>query len=99
MPLPKPKPKPKLWHSNPPWQTFPDTKFKNNLEYTGFNYCLRRKFYQSIDNGEVKYDLRMHKPMNKLTGNENYDTNHDHGTGFRVKFENISKFYDSVKTI
>ena len=70
--------------------------FNTPCIFTGFR---KRKFYQSIDNGEVKYDLRMHKPMNKLTGNENYDTNHDHGTGFRVKFENISKFYDNVKTI
>jgi hypothetical protein len=57
------------------------------------------KFYKSIDEGKIKYDLRMHEPEGEILGNENYDTKHDHGTGFRAKFENISEFYNKTNDI
>jgi hypothetical protein len=74
-------------------------------EYFHYNTpCVYRKFnktnfYDSIDNGKIKYDLRMHEPDENTTGDESYDTSHDHGTGFRTKFENISLFYDKVDLI
>lgn len=59
----------------------------------------KEKFYKSIDEGKTKYDLRMHEPEGKISGNEGYDTKHDHGTGFRTKFENVSEFYDKIDDI
>ena len=49
--------------------------------------------------GKIKYDLRMHEPDENTTGEEEYNTQHDHGTGFRAKFENIASFYDEVDKI
>lgn len=78
---------------------------KNYHEYFHYNTsCIftkfsKKQFYKSIDDGKTKYDLRMHEPEGEITGEEDYDTKHDHGTGFRTKFENISEFYDSVKVI
>lgn len=70
--------------------------FNTPCIFTGFN---KEKFYKSIDEGKTKYDLRMHGPDGELDGNENYDTKHDHGTGFRTKFENISEFYTKSEFI
>ena len=70
--------------------------FNNPCIFRKFN---KQKFYDAIDNGEIKYDLRMHEPNENSDGEENYDTQHDHGTGFRAKFENISLFYDEVNEI
>jgi len=74
-------------------------------EYFHFNKpCVfrkfnKQKFYDAIDNGKVKYDLRMHEPDKNTSGNEEYSTQHDHGTGFRAKFEDIGSFYDEVDEI
>tara|TARA_Y100000590_G_C15691717_1_gene1003656 strand:- start:1403 stop:2227 length:825 start_codon:yes stop_codon:yes gene_type:complete len=74
-------------------------------EYFHFNHAFvfrkfnKEKFYDAIDIGKIKYDLRMHGPNENTSGSEEYDTQHDHGTGFRVKFENISYFYDEVDEI
>jgi len=70
--------------------------FNTPCIFTGFS---KTRFYRSIDEGKTKYDLRMHEPSDDATGDEGYDTQHDHGTGFRTKFENISCFYDNVKKI
>jgi len=70
--------------------------FNKPCIYTGFN---QQKFYQLIDDGSIYYDLRMHIPEGEITGKENYDIKHDHGTGFRTKFENISKFYDKERIL
>ena len=73
-------------------------------EYFHFNqpFVFRKfnkeKFYDAIDSGKIKYDLRMHEPVN-VSGEEEYDIDHDHGTGFRVKFEDIRFFYDEVNAI
>jgi hypothetical protein len=55
--------------------------------YLNFNFD---KFLKSIENGVIMFDIRIgvHK-----TGN-NYGKPHDHGSGFRVKKENISELYD-----
>jgi hypothetical protein len=57
--------------------------------YLNFNFD---KFLKSIENGVIMFDIRIgvHK-----TGN-NYGKPHDHGSGFRVKKENISELYDDV---
>ncbi|MBT4328235.1 MAG: hypothetical protein HOD60_15225 [Candidatus Nitrosopelagicus sp.] len=74
-------------------------------EYFHFNQPIifrkfnKEKFYEAIDDGKIKYDLRMHEPNDNTTGEEEYNTQHDHGTGFRAKFENISSFYDEVNEI
>ena len=74
-------------------------------EYFHFNKpCIfrkfnKQKFYDAIDNGKIKYDLRMHEGDENTTGDEEYDTQHDHGTGFRAKFENIGSFFDEVNEI
>lgn len=62
------------------------------------NFC-KKKFYELIDNGKIYYDLRMHIPEGELDGNEGYDTKHDHGTGFRIKFENIKGFYNKERLL
>ena len=66
------------------------------IYFQNFN---KTKFYDAIDTGKIKYDLRMHEPDENTTGEEEYDTQHDHGTGIRTKFENIQLFYDHVDTI
>jgi hypothetical protein len=55
--------------------------------YFNFNFD---KFLKSIENGVIMFDIRIgvHK-----TGN-NYGKPHDHGSGFRVKKENISELFD-----
>jgi hypothetical protein len=55
--------------------------------YMNFNF---EKFLKSIENGVIMFDIRIgvHK-----TG-RNYGKPHDHGSGFRVKKENISELYD-----
>lgn len=74
-------------------------------EYFHFNqpFVFRKfnkeKFYDAIDSGKIKYDLRMHEPDENTSGEEEYNTQHDHGTGFRVKFEDIRFFYDEVDEI
>jgi len=74
-------------------------------EYFHFNQPIifrkfnKEKFYEAIDDGKIKYDLRMHEPDENTTGEEEYNTQHDHGTGFRAKFENIGSFYDIVNEI
>lgn len=74
-------------------------------EYFHYNSpCIFRKFnktkfYDAIDKGIVKYDLRMHEPDENTTGEESYNTQHDHGTGFRTKFEKIELLYDEVNII
>jgi hypothetical protein len=60
--------------------------------YLNFNF---EKFLKSIENGVIMFDIRIgvHK-----TGN-NYGKPHDHGSGFRVKKENISELYDDFISI
>jgi hypothetical protein len=55
--------------------------------YLNFNFD---KFLKSIENGVIMFDIRIgvHK-----TGS-NYGKPHDHGSGFRVKKENICELYD-----
>jgi len=60
--------------------------------YLNFNFL---KFLKCIENGVIMFDIRIgvHK-----TGN-NYGKPHDHGSGFRVKKENISDLYDDFISI
>jgi hypothetical protein len=70
--------------------------FNTTCIFTGFD---KEKFYRSIDEGKIKYDLRMHDVEGEIDGQEGYDTKHDHGTGFRAKFENIAGFYSRSEFI
>jgi hypothetical protein len=60
--------------------------------YFDFNF---EKFLKSIENGVIMFDIiiGVHK-----TGN-NYGKPHDHGSGFRVKKENISELYNDYISI
>ncbi len=66
--------------------------FKEPHVFTGFSLD---KFYKSIDEGNIFLDLRMHIPTNDTPTEADYDTFHDHGTGFRAKFRTIPQFYDN----
>lgn len=61
--------------------------YLNGEIYFNFNFD---KFLKSIENGVIMFDIRIgvHK-----TGS-NYGKPHDHGSGFRIKKENISELYD-----
>ena len=61
--------------------------YQNAEIYLNFNFD---KFLKSIENGKIMFDIRIgvHK-----TG-KNFGKAHDHGSGFRVKKENISELYD-----
>ena len=60
--------------------------------YLHFNF---EKFLKCIETGKIMFDIRIgvHK-----TGS-NYGRPHDHGSGFRVKKENISELYDEVISV
>lgn len=57
--------------------------------YMNFNF---EKFLKCIENGVIMFDIRIgvHK-----TG-KNLGKPHDHGSGFRVKKENITELYDDL---
>lgn len=71
-------------------------RFAESYIYTGF---MKEKFYELIDTGKIYYDLRMHEPTNQTTGEENYDTKHDHGTGFRTSFKHVKELYEKETII
>lgn len=52
-------------------------------------------FLKMIDEGEIMYDIR----MGAYGSGKNFGKPHDHGSGFRVKEENIIKLYSSVEKI
>jgi hypothetical protein len=60
--------------------------------YLNFNFD---KFLTSIENGVIMFDIRIGVYK---TGN-NYGKPHDHGSGFRVKKENIIELYDDFISI
>lgn len=57
-----------------------------------------KKFCNAIDTDLVKLDLRMHISTEELRSSDE-DPDHDRGTAFRMKFDNISLIYDSHKLI
>lgn len=46
-------------------------------------------FLNMLDNGEIRYDIR----MGAYCSGKNFGKPHDHGSGFRIKEENIKKLY------
>jgi len=66
--------------------------FKSPHVFTKFSL---NNFYNCIDEGKIYLDLRMHIPTDLTPSNAKYDVFHDHGTGFRIKFRNITEIYDS----
>ncbi len=57
--------------------------------FLNFNFD---KFIDCVENGKIMFDIRIgvHK------SGSNYGKPHDHGSGFRVKKENISDLYEEV---
>ena len=66
--------------------------FKEPHIFTNFSIS---KFYTALDEGKIFLDLRMHIPTDDTPSDANYDTFHDHGTGFRIKFRTITEIYDN----
>ena len=60
-----------------------------------FSKFSLQKFYTCIDEGKLYLDLRMHIPTDLTPTNPKYDVSHDHGTGFRIKFKNITDIYEN----
>ena len=67
-------------------------KYVNSDIYLDFDFS---KFISSIDCGEIMFDLRMgvHK------SGKYYGKPHDHGSGFRIKGENMKNIYSSSISI
>lgn len=47
------------------------------------------KFLELLDKGEIMYDIR----MGAFSSGKNYGKPHDHGSGFRIRQENIMDLY------
>lgn len=52
-------------------------------------------FLKMLDEGEIMYDIR----MGAYSSGKNFGKPHDHGSGFRIKGENIIKLYSSIEKI
>lgn len=48
-----------------------------------------RNFLEMLDNGEIMYDIR----MGAYCSGKNCGKPHDHGSGFRIREENIKRLY------
>lgn len=53
------------------------------------------KFLELIDNGEIMYDIR----IGSYKSGKNLGKPHDHGSGFRIKEENICKLYETYERV
>lgn len=54
-----------------------------------------QKFLEMLNSGEIMYDIR----MGAYSSGKNYGKPHDHGSGFRIKENNICKLYSSKEEI
>lgn len=74
-----------------------ESKIENGVNYYHYNRGLVflslnfDSFLKEIEQGNIQFDIRIgvHK------SGRNYGKPHDHGSGFRIKKENLSKLYDS----
>lgn len=53
------------------------------------------RFLEMLDSGEIMYDIR----IGFYQSGKNIGKPHDHGSGFRIKEENISKLYSTIEKI
>jgi hypothetical protein len=53
------------------------------------------KFLEMLDKGLIMYDIR----MGIYSSGKNYGKPHDHGSGFRIKEENLYQLYDEKEII
>ena len=64
--------------------------YKESEVFLDFNFD---KLLNNIENGGIMFDLRM--GVHHTIGSKNYGKPHDHGSGFRVKKENIKELFDN----
>lgn len=78
-----------------------DRKYKDNTEYFKFSQAdiyeqpSFQKFLKLIDQGKIMYDIR----MGSYQSGKNKGKLHDHGSGFRIKPEDLPKLYAVHKKI
>lgn len=60
--------------------------------YTGFNF---EKFLDCIKCGYIQFDIR----IGVYSSGKSYGKTHDHGSGFRIKHENLIVLYDDFITL
>lgn len=78
-----------------------ERRYENNIEY--FNFYKAEiysepsfeRFLSMLDNGEIMFDIR----IGSYSSGKNYGKAHDHGSGFRIKEENIINLYSTHKII
>jgi hypothetical protein len=63
--------------------------FNNSSIYFDFNFD---KFLKCIETGKIMFDIR----IGVHNSGKNIGRTHDHGSGFRVKKENVSELFDEV---
>ena len=65
-------------------------KYNDMVFITGLTF---ENFLKGLENGDIKVDIR----IGVYKTGKNKGKNHDHGTGFRITIENLSKYANTIK--
>lgn len=74
------------------------TKKEDNIEYFHYTNAIIyynisfRKFIEELKSGAIMFDIR----IGVYKSGKNTGKPHDHGSGFRIKRENLNKLYENI---